>query len=230
MLDPDFPKRLLTAGSQRTMEFIHYLSKENSKCGLTEKTDRCVAISGLEPRIARTLGYKSSYGIFETYLHGSLFWQATDEKLERIAYKEEQYVPSWSWMAYTRGIRFFDKVSFNIVEWNVNLRFDEECEHALMADLGSFRDRLSLDGKHDVFELNGVERGWVRYDMKNKDQSKHLCDERCVPAGKMTRGGGPEMYYVLVFRPTRDSEYSRVGVGMSQSEYVVRDRSSGRVV
>lgn len=229
MLDPDFPKWLLTAGYQRTVEFIHYLSQDYSKRGLTENTDRCVAISGLETRIARSLRCRSRYGIFETYLHRNLFWQATDEKLERIEYKEEQYVPSWSWMAYNGGIRFFDNVSFNTSEGIVNLRFDEECEYALMADVGSFRDGLRLDGKHVVLDLNGVERGWVRYDMKNKDEGKGLCDERCVPVGKKTREG-PEKYYVLIVRPTRDGEYRRVGVGMIQSEYVVSERFSGRVV
>ena len=48
MLDPNFPNRLLKSGYQRTMEFIHFLFEDFSKRDLTEKTDRAVAISGLE--------------------------------------------------------------------------------------------------------------------------------------------------------------------------------------
>jgi hypothetical protein len=53
MLDLDFPAWLLELSDQRTIEFIHFLSEEYSKRGLTKKTNRCVAISGLEDRIAR---------------------------------------------------------------------------------------------------------------------------------------------------------------------------------
>src|SRR4051794_39540030 len=105
MLDPDFPNRLLKSGYQRTMEFIHFLFENYSKRWLTVKTDRCVAASGLEARIARTLDCKSRRGIFETFLHRNLLWQASDIKMEKIVY-EARHVPSWSWMAYNGGIQF----------------------------------------------------------------------------------------------------------------------------
>ncbi|KAF2820942.1 hypothetical protein CC86DRAFT_374182 [Ophiobolus disseminans] len=53
MLDLNFPERLLKAGSKRTIDFIQFLSTEYSKRGLTEKTNRCAAISRLESRIAQ---------------------------------------------------------------------------------------------------------------------------------------------------------------------------------
>jgi hypothetical protein len=72
MLDPNFPNRLLNSGDQRTMEFIYFLFKDYLKRGLTEETDRVVATSGLEARIAGALKYQSRYGIFERYLHRNL--------------------------------------------------------------------------------------------------------------------------------------------------------------
>lgn len=105
MLDPNFPDRLLASGDQRTMEFIYFLSEGYSKRGLTDGTDRCVAISGLEARIARAIGCESRYGIFQRYLHRNLLWQRSDgKKTKRIGY-ETSIVPSWSWMAYDGGIR-----------------------------------------------------------------------------------------------------------------------------
>jgi hypothetical protein len=73
--------------------FIHFLSKEYSKRGLTNKTDRCVAISGLEARIARAIGCQSKYGIFWQYLHRNLLWQRSEEKMKRIEY-DTLMVPS----------------------------------------------------------------------------------------------------------------------------------------
>jgi hypothetical protein len=67
MLDPNFPERLLKAGNERTIEFIQSLSTEYSKRGLTEKTDTCAAISGLESRIAQTKKCKTRFGIFSHF-------------------------------------------------------------------------------------------------------------------------------------------------------------------
>ncbi|KAF2257530.1 HET-domain-containing protein [Lojkania enalia] len=230
-LDPDFPQRLFWSGDQRTMEFIHYLYQDYSERGLTVNTDRCVAISGLETRIARVVGCRSRYGIFERYLHRDLFWQATDEKLERIAYKKEQYVPSWSWMAYNGSIRFFDEdIFFGRVDWIINLRFAEECKKTLIADVGRFRDGLRLNRKHVVLDSD-IERGWVRYDIKDKsEESRDLRKERCVVAGRVD--DGVNKYYILVVRPTSvvGGEYKRVGVGLIQSDCVVRERLAVRVV
>jgi len=72
MLDPNFPNRLFASGDQPTIEFIHFLFKAYSKCGLTKETNRCIAISGLEARIARVRECKSRYGIFQFYLHRNL--------------------------------------------------------------------------------------------------------------------------------------------------------------
>ena len=110
------------------MEFIHFLSEAYSKRHLTEKTDRCVAISGLEARIARARGCQSRYGIFGEFLHRNLLWQRSGrEKMQRIGY-EPGIVPSWSWMAYYGGIQFMD-IPFGEVDWNDKLQFNKEHKH-----------------------------------------------------------------------------------------------------
>ncbi|KAH8719320.1 heterokaryon incompatibility protein-domain-containing protein [Phaeosphaeriaceae sp. PMI808] len=225
--DLDFPGQLLRSGYQRTIEFIHFLFEDYSKRGLTEKTDRCVAISGLEARIAGALQCKSKYGIFERCLHRNLLWQASRSKMERIEY-ETRHVPSWSWMAYNGGIQFMD-IPFGTIDWIDNLQFDKEYESALIADVGKFRDcTMKPDGDHyAVLNLFGRKGGWIRYDVV---QGKELRQERCVVVGKMFNEGVRE-YCILVVRPTNvDGEYSRVGVGLIQSHYVVRQRLNVRVV
>ena len=232
MLDPNFPNRLLRSGDQRTMEFIHFLFEDYSNRGLTGKTDRAVATSGLEARIARTLSCQSRYGIFERYLHRNLLWQASDNKMERIVYKNRNVV-SWSWMAYNGGIQFMD-IPFGTVDWINNLRFDKEREPALITDIGEFRDcTMKPNGKrYVVLDVDGKKRGWIQYDV---EEGEDLCNERCVVAGKKPSKDEDRLdvkeYYILVIRPTSvDSEYKRVGVGLIQSDYVVRQRFNVRVM
>ena len=149
MFDPNFPERLLRSGNQRTVEFVHFLLENYSKRDLTEDTDRCAALSGLEARIARVMGRESRYGTFERYRHRNLLWQRSDrEKTKQIGYKT-QVVPSWSWMVYSGGIQFMD-IPFGGVDWNDKLRFNKKYKHlffnifkrkgghALVTDIGVF--------------------------------------------------------------------------------------------
>ena len=230
MLDPNFPNRLLKSGDQRTIEFIHFLFEDYSKRDLSEKTDRAVATSGLEARIAGALRCQSRYGIFQRYLHRNLLWQTSDNKMERIVYKN-QNVPSWSWMAYNGGIQFID-IPFGTVNWIDNLQFDKGHELALITDVGEFRDcTMEPDGKHyAILDFGGTKRGWIQYDV---EEDKDLFKERCVVAGKKSGWHRLDVkeYYILVVRPTSvDGEYKRVGVGLIQSDYVVRQRFNVRVM
>jgi hypothetical protein len=128
MLDPGFPQRLLRAGNKRTIDFIQFLSTEYSRRGLTEKTDRCTAMSGLESRISQAKDCETRFGIFESFLHRSLLWQRTEERdTDRISYKN-QIVPSWSWMAYNGSIDFTD-IPFGRVEWVRSLRFNKRYKY-----------------------------------------------------------------------------------------------------
>jgi len=230
MLDPNFPNRLLESGDRRTMEFIHFLSEDYSKRDLTEETDRCVAISGLEARIARARGCQSRYGIFQPYLHRNLLWQRSDEKMKRIGY-ETQIVPSWLWMAYGGGIQFLN-IPFGNVDWIDKLRFSEKGEPALTTDLGAFRN-CSLeqrDRSYAILDSSKVERGWIQYDI---EASEDLHAERCVVVGRTSHANehGLRKYYILVVRPTSmDGEYRRVGVGCTQCDCIVRQRPKARVV
>jgi hypothetical protein len=178
----------------------------------------------LEDRITGALKCQSGYGIFQKYLHRNLLWQASDDKLKEIAY--DHHVPSWSWMANSGGIQFMH-IPFGEVDWIDHLRFDEECEFALIADVAEFRNcTMKLDGDHyEVLDLSRRKRGWIRYDAED---GKELGKERCVVVG---RKRNITEYYILVVRPTRvDGLYRRVGVGSIHSGYVVRHRINMRVV
>lgn len=185
-------------------------------------------MSGLQARIAHTIGCEGRYGVFEKYLHRNLLWHASNVKLQKIKHVIP-HVPSWSCMAYDGGIRFLDdeEVPFRNVHWITNLRFDEHCNYALIADVGRFQDcRMEIDGnRYAVFDLSRTDRGWVRYDVED---GKDLLEEHCVVVGSTQDSWH---YYILVVRPTRvDGEYERVGIGKVQRNYLGRTRANVRLI
>jgi hypothetical protein len=129
-------------------------------------------------------------------------------------------------MAYAGGVRFV-AVPFGDVDWVDGLRFGEDSEHALIADLGKFRQcTMKLDGDHcAILNLFRMKRGWIRYDVED---GKKLHEERCVVVGRKSDAAE---YYILVVRPTGvDGQYRRVGVGLVRNDYVVRQRVGVRIV
>lgn len=240
MLDPKFPKRLLEAGDQRTIEFIQFLFTEYSRRGLTMKTDRCVAISGLEKRIVQAKRFEARFGILQPFLHRYLLWQRTEERdLDRIDY-ETQIVPSWSWMAYNGSVQFMD-IAFGSVYWARGLEFNQRNENkwfhkkwksTLVAQIDSFQGcRLEQrDTGYTILDLNGTERGWIQYDMKTTER---LDTGRCVVVGRDFQEPDAEKgkFYILVVRPTSMvNEYTRVGAGWILSDYVARQGVQALIV
>ena len=232
VLDPNFPGRLLGAGSERTIEFIQFLSTEYSRRDLTEKTDRCAALFGIESRIAQAKNCETRFGIFQSFLHRSLLWQRSEERdTDRIDYGA-QIVPSWSWMAYSGSVQFMD-IAFGKVEWVFSLRFNKTNEHsesdkvwksALVTEIGSFQ-RCNFERRGTGYanlDLDEAERGWIQYDLETHER---LDDERCVVVGRDSpeSDAGRRNYYILVVRPTgMENEYRRVGAGRMRSDYVAR--------
>ncbi|RYN61650.1 hypothetical protein AA0117_g12949 [Alternaria alternata] len=232
LLDPSFPERLLQSGAGRTVEFIHFLFENYSKRGLTKDTDRCVAASGLEARVARALPCKNSrYGIFQEHLHRNLLWQASDSSAKCIMYDIDRQVPSWSWMACGGGIKFME-VKMGRVSWVSALAFDAERNSgALIADVGKFRE-CTMEPEGDCYIISDIstnnETGWIRYDIKSGAEGS---ENHCVVVGRTEYNNAAQQYYVLVVVPTeKHGEFKRVGVGMVRTGCVEKLGSEVRIV
>jgi len=231
LLDPSFPNRLLESGRGRTAEFIHFLFQDYSSRGITEPTDRRVAATGLEARIAGALDCNSKYGIFKKHLHRNLLWQTSDKQTERIAYTNNQEVPSWSWMACSGGVEFVE-VKIGSVSWVKALAFDTKCDPAaLIADVGKLLG-CTIESEGDrciVLDIStNNEAGWIRYDIESDAEGS---ENHCVVVGKTEDNNAAQQYYVLVVVPTgKDGEYRRVGVGKVGTGCVERSASEARIV
>lgn len=170
-LDPIFPKRLLQAGPERTVDFLNSLFEGYLIRGLTQPTDRVAAISGLQSRIESTLGCEGRYRVLKDFLHRNLLWQRHGtEKMERIAYNNLK-APSWSWMAYQGGIKFVD-ISFarsDDIRWKKELKFDGERNCALTGSLGKFWKCTIIRGetRYVVLDYTETERGWLQFDVED---------------------------------------------------------------
>ena len=169
--------------------------------------------------IKGTLNDRSSrYGIFQEFLHRNLLWRADDCQLKKIEYKPP--LPSWTWMAYSGGVKFID-VSFGEMDWTDRIRFDKEREEAIIATLWVFRE--------------GAGKGHIHYDL---GEVNRLDDEYCVVVGKTVPKSAHEPnspssteYHILVVVSTDvDGEYRRVGAGTVHCSHVVRQRAGVRVV
>jgi hypothetical protein len=260
MLDPNFPTRLLRSGTPSTLNCISYLIQEYSKRSLTVPTDRCVAISALEDRIKGALkrrfkedGFKnriksmlknrikgalddqsSRYGVFHKFLHRNLLWRADDSQLQQIQY--DPPLPSWTWMAYSGGVKFID-VEYGEMEWINSIRFDKKKGEAIIASLWAFRKwtPVHCGSYHDVRDLNGFKKGRIHFDLGERDiLGKEYCIVVGMEVAKVASGDNDlasTEYHILVVRPTDvDGEYRRVGAGTVHRSHVVLQRHNVRVV
>jgi len=234
--DPDFPRSLrLRAGRDRVLLFQD-LFKTYSRLGITVPTDKSLAIAGLEKRLAEVFGTRCCFGVVERYLHRSLLWERSREEKQRrennkgsvgrITYPEGSEVPSWSWMAWERGVDYLD-IDTQGVEWDQDVSLAEDGK-TLRARVRRFSKSCRTERNDScsvvVFE-DGAKRGdsgWIRFDRKRR---VHLRKHRCVVVGREETSYRPGLlarsrdgwdYYVLVVAQVEIGGrrvFERIGVG-----------------
>jgi hypothetical protein len=235
-LDPEFPRLLHRSGFASTIRFLQSLFEDYSKRGLSEPTDRAVALSGLATRIASALTCREGYGIFDFCLHRNLLWQRSDLQKKRIKYEGAKVpikVPSWSWMAYEGGIEFiqFEELPYQELDLFNDLSFTPD-KTALITKVWKFQgcslnqEVVSEASRQQILDSGGTGRGWIMYDVKD---GADLCRERSVVVGRRSKS---REYHILVVRQTEDNEYEykRVGIGMVQHGYISRQQPDIRIL
>jgi hypothetical protein len=225
-MDPHFPDRLMEAGTFRVLQYIKTLIQEFSQRQLTDLTDRSVAFSGLENRIANAIKSESRYGIPQLLIHDILLWQRQEPgQLNRIKYSDpNKPVPSWSWMACSDPIKFD---SGRLRYQRTALCFDENSKNVLLAAEGATFIDCKLKGDETTKEIlnqGGGKIGWIQYDILEDIPEFNL--QRCIVVGK-----GEEKYVVLLVKPSSlKDEYTRIGTGMIEGSYLSRIEGIVRVV
>jgi hypothetical protein len=183
ILDSSFPERLTASGYDRTVDFVQILFKKYSQCGLTNKSDRDTAISGLVKRIESALDTEGRYGVFHCFFSRLLLWTRIDkEKTDPIVY-DGRRVPSWSWMTYNGGIDFMSDSTIMIPRFE-DLGFDTNRE-ALVVKIRQFEYcQMEQEEKEHAIFANLQRVGSLWFDMATKIEFEH-----CVVVGMRK---GPE--------------------------------------
>jgi hypothetical protein len=126
------PSRLLRGAPEVGFAMFRDLFVRYSRLELTERSDRPVAISGLEYRLEDLHRTRSLYGIVRRYLGESLLWQRSQDKWmeplfdfrDKVSFWciKGQRVPSWSWMAYTGEIGYIS-IPTDGLRWKTDTKF-----------------------------------------------------------------------------------------------------------
>jgi hypothetical protein len=94
--------------------------------------------------------------------------------------------------------------------------------------------RLKYQVRKDILESRGMEIGWIMYDVEDE---KDLRRRQSVVVGRTRQGNGPKSngldnreYHILLVRQRGENEYERVGIGMVQQGYLLRQQLEVRIL
>ncbi|OAL27937.1 hypothetical protein AYO22_03282 [Fonsecaea multimorphosa] len=208
LLDPVFPKHLTRAGYYRIVEFIQTLFSQYASAGLTNESDRQIAILGLLERIKKVLSSDYEYGTFTIFLARLLLWRVT----EKHDATTDQF-PSWSWLTHNH-IKFFPDGSIEVPTTDI-LRFGVERQlHAHIRELD-----LAEDGGSD-----GREHGELWLDSWTDTPPQY-----CAVVGRL-RDEPWKYCCILLSYDASNDRYRRVGACLVQSRYLSRVYQEGIIV
>jgi hypothetical protein len=216
--DPRFPEFVSNKGDRARITLFRSLFEKYSKLALSTPTDRSVAISGLESRFASACETEVCYGIFQRFLHWSILWQRSGDKMVRI--KPPPKLPSWSWMAYKGGISYMN-IPFDDVEWSNAVKcFPGKPE--LQAPVREFLHyTIEPQNERCTILAEGVERGWLKFDGEDITDIQIL---KCIVVGRARRQETDDQeHYILVVTQRLEGghcSYERVGVGSIQRRHI----------
>ncbi|KAI1326501.1 hypothetical protein F5Y16DRAFT_374969 [Xylariaceae sp. FL0255] len=223
--DANFPESALEYYRDGRQILVQDLFQQYSKLAFSVKSDRPVAILGLQARLEQAFKTRAAFGLFGTYFARLLLWKRSgDEFMKRIDLPSEgpYHVPSWSWLSKEGAIEYLN-LEFQKITWNT----DDDFENPLGSKSGQeklgtevvLRRVLARKIKMAVDRIHQ----YVTFD---EDYPVHIDELRCVIIGQDKVENvveGKEKYYALVIRllsVNAEDRYERVGVGTFQREHI----------
>ncbi|KAF2398695.1 hypothetical protein EJ06DRAFT_479993, partial [Trichodelitschia bisporula] len=209
LADPEFPRRLRVSGYGRSLDFLQYLFKKYAQSELTKESDRNMAIRSLMDRMGRVFVTEHRYGIFASFRFRLLLWRPDPGNDNGRHVVDNQELPSWSWMTYSR-IRFFDTTSPVLhVPTDAALTFSQNpC--VLFIRVRRLKDCTTEHEGRECSILDAKEEpvGVVWFDTMTRS---NISLQECVVVGR--EAGDSEMTYILLVEVFSKNSYKRVGVG-----------------
>jgi hypothetical protein len=222
ILDPRFPERLTMSGYKNIRKFVLALVKEYAQAGLSNESDREIAISGLLKRMDGALKSKHRYGVFMCFLSRFLLWRVDLAGSTENASMEDHGLPSWSWMTHNQ-IEFFPAKDIKIrpryisfgsgLELLVEIRHLQGCKIKQQQGQQERQRVIQDNDNHDVGEL------WF-------DGQPSTTVEDCVVVGIQE----VNKCLVLFVSKTYQNHYRRIAAGEIKARYLTEDCSKGTIV
>ena len=219
--DPAFPNRLTGAGYFRTIDFLKVLFQDYAHYGLSEPSDREIAISGLLERMESGWRSTCQHGVFAKYIHRLLLWRRRDESSHTSTASHDtiyrNQLPSWSWMVCSQ-IEFLSPELLLVPrDGDLNLNPDPQQRKSLCVRVRAIEGCKSRRnrGQVGITDVDNRKVGacWLDVDvevhpqhcvvvaMDNSEEGRRLSDSE-------------KIYYVLfVKHQSREDSYERIGVG-----------------
>lgn len=223
--EPNFPNVLMCGSGEYRVRLFQAVFEAYSRLALTHNSDRPIAVSGLEARLAKTFETGVRYGIFEEHLHRCLVWRRSGkEPMKRIEFRNQRKVPSWSWMACEGEIKYLD-IPLHGVEWSTEVEYSA-VDHTLKALVQKF----SFCPTETATSGEGVRQGCgLVYDGEHEVVAG---EQECVVLGReKLKGRGTidgRNYYILIVRKASGGigGYKRVGIGIVQGKHILEGVAS----
>ncbi|KAH9203558.1 heterokaryon incompatibility protein-domain-containing protein [Leptodontidium sp. 2 PMI_412] len=235
--DPEFPRSMRYRYVVAQIQLFQSLFTNYSTFGITDHTDRPVAIESLAKALAKALDTVVYYRIFKCFLHRSLMWQpAQNASLEKIDYKDNRMRPSWSWMVYHGQIQYL-QLEFGEVEWDHSVQFmddkpsdsgtsSESHGYVLEARVRRLRD-CKINSEGVILDNEANEVGLVHFDTQ---LGNFLPEVACAIMGREARDDSDDddvqrKYYVLFLAEGAmqlgRGTFTRVGMGSIQQRFLL---------
>ncbi|OBT63537.1 hypothetical protein VE03_07019 [Pseudogymnoascus sp. 23342-1-I1] len=241
--DPNFPEILLDAPQGERILRYQELYRKYSRLELFDAWDRPTAIDGLQQRLLRVMNVRGGFGVFDDgatkgLLRRSLLWHRRPDtsRLSRIAFPADRViatVPSWSWMAYTGGIDYFE-MAFGGVEWeSLGSPWSRRTTNVSRAGSGSAKSSIALTAEARAYDPNAALEGEGELILDSPGGSEQRMT-LCVVLG-IQKGAVPveeKLHYLLLVVATsnHDSDgnelYERVGAGYLPGRCIARRGST----
>jgi hypothetical protein len=248
--DPNFPNKAMRVSLPALkITYFQGLYRQYSRMGFTRWSDRPIAIAGLEKRLQKAYNTTGRYGIFDdgnktdgSLFHRSLLWRRAwgpDEEtdgapLEAIAFSDDSYVPSWSWMAYKGGIDYTDP-PYRSATWEIR-------ELIPPWTRGGYTDPennepIAIAAVARDFNLKGrdPEEVKIAYDTEQGSEKKKV---QCVIVARsnVARSDLERRYYVLLVIAMQEEledkrwvRCKRVGAGFMLGKYIAFDKMATEI-
>ena len=217
MSDPDFPTNLPKLISTKQYALVTGLYEQYTTFGITRPSDRPVAISGLQQRLATRLQVHARHGTFDRdgWRHRTLLWHRprSEQSMQRLGGS----MPTWSWLAHSGVVSFkFVGLGPEVFETHNHVQFEGETRLRVWAMEPSRNDmawRKYLHFDSTVPPENGLMLAIIARTQTAGSSvlTSHVSQWR-------SQNGDEGIYLVLVIAPARSSVdgvvYEGVGAGL----------------